>query len=553
MIVKGDSENNFWCNKKTNVKKGSFKMKKFLAILLVMMMSVTVCSAEVVLFPDGETEFGSCFTTSSTWNKEQTRVMYDETTTDTVIAYHNADGATTAARIGTITFPETYSEDGISFEFTAKANSTIHSRAKLFFKDSEGNTIFDAAFRASDSGKFSFMNGANSGSAISYTSYVEPEAETKLNITFDFTNKKAYAKVGILKNDKWTYSDDYEYSIKGNNFKVLQISNEHALSDASFYNFTLTKPEEEIPDVFENSIYKRTYKEDFNNGAKGFTESVSASRWVKYDETNGNIHAYNPEATGSNAGKLVFDKAITENGAKIAFTYNTDEGHVRMKLRFKNSNNENLHEMEVRYREAVEATEEDPGSPAYNTIAHDNSMISYDLYKGDHGVPVRVEMEFNFTDKTVTYRTDRVTEEGYEMGALRVKKDFCKGASGDISDIKEMHILNEYNYCNVTVDDIEAYVPKLSFVNSSANAEEYAVSYTIRNTTDEAITGDIICAVYDENGSLTEVKMLANATITTTLTDAFIFDIAEDFTNYAIYVWSDIEEMIPVSMGYQSF
>ena len=77
------------------MRKEDLKMKKVLAILLVMMMSITVCSAEVVLFPDGKTAFGDCFVTSDTWNEAQTRVKYDETTTDTVVAYNNADGVST--------------------------------------------------------------------------------------------------------------------------------------------------------------------------------------------------------------------------------------------------------------------------------------------------------------------------------------------------------------------------------------------------------------------------------------------------------------------------
>lgn len=532
------------------MRKEDLKMKKILAILLVMMMSITVCSAEVVLFPDGKTAFGDCFVTSDTWNEAQTRVKYDETTTDTVVAYNNADGKSTGKRTGTITFPEAYTADGTSLEFTIKANSDVHGRAKIYLKDSAGEQIKDLNFKetAEGSGMYKLMNSHNGASGCDGAYYVSGVGtELRVKATFDFTAGTLTITQAKMVNDEWNWgSKAYTVSTTAKDFKILEINNEGTLCDASFYDFKVTTPKVEIPDVFENAIYKRVYKEDFSNGAKGFAGSEGADSWVKYDKENENIHAYNTIITnGSNAAKIFFDQELTENGTKIAFTYNTTMSHKRMKIHFMNSKGEKMHSMNV-----ILTTE-----GTYAAIAENMSQISYSLYKAEPGVPVRVEMSFNFTDRTVTYRTGWITENGYEYQNYSVTTDYNDGAAATKWDIKELQISNEWNPCDATIDDVEVYVPRLSFVKSEADQDNKKVSYEIKNNTGKAITGDIICAVYGEGDKMTEVKIIDNATIGTTenLIGSFDFITATDFTKYAIYVWSDIGEMIPISLGYESF
>lgn len=512
-------------------------MKKIVAILLAMMVSSTVCFADTVLFPDEGNTLSDCFTDAQASETSYVKLSEDK---EAVLAY--ADKSSRS--VGVLNLPEAYSSDGICFEFSAKANTLLHKRVKLFFRDSEGANIFDLAFNMNTQGTgATFMQSAASGNAINASYYVGVGDESRIRITFNFKENKALLNVAKKNGSIWSWSGDYEKSFAGGiDFKSLAISNEWSTADAAFYDFSVTAPE-----VFENAIYNRVYKEDFTDSADCFTESVSDGRYVKHDIANGNIHVYNGIASGSNTGKITFDNTLTENGVKIAFTYNAGEGHARMKMHFMNSNGEKMHSNNISTRAATDK------NPAYTTIMENAAMISPLLYMDAPGVPVRVEMSFNFTDKTVTYRTGTVGVNGYNMGAVAITKSYYDGAAANAFDIKEIRLVNEYTACDITIDDVEVYVPKLSFVKSEANPEEYAVSYTIKNNTDEAITGDIICAVYDDSGSLTEVKILPDATIETTLTDAFMFDVAEDFTKYAIYVWSDISDMIPVSLGYSSF
>lgn len=521
-------------------------MKKLLALFVLLSMSFTTCFASTTLFPDGSSTLASSFTDKIV--DDDHYVKYDAAT-DSVISY-----ATSSSNCqGTLTFPLSYTSDGVTVAFTAKANSAIHSRTRMYFKDGNGTQIL--AMQASSNGTNFYI--ADTGLSRFDRTFADKAIgeEIRVEVKFDFTNATYTLRLGQKLGDGWSFNSwiaEKALTAGSAGLKTMVISNEWALSDASIYDIEVTKPEDEQPveDNYENPIYERVLKEDFSGVSKNISSNVADSdHYVAVDETAGNFHAYNGNGSGGQTATIKLDNTITADGSKLAFTFNSTEKHKRMKIQFLNSEGKQIHTsfvLRINNSENVGIT--DKGS---SLVADENKNY---LYNAKYGTPVRIEMEFNFTNRTITYRAAEVTDSGYKFKPLAVTKDFLPESAGaSVFNISSLQVQNAYVLCDATLDDIEIYVPKLSVVKSEANTDEYLVTYTIQNNTAEAITADIICAVYKENGALDEVKSLKGANIDGSLSDMFMFDIAEDVSRYKIFIWNKLDDNVPVSMGYKSF
>lgn len=519
-------------------------MKKFISVLIVAIMCVAsvAVNAEVV-FPTENATLANCFTDASHTNTTD-YVKYD--------ASENAVKAISPAKQeveGRLTLPTAIADSKTVFGFTVKLNSENHQKTQLKFYDSSGNNFFVLHVNYANE-NFYLANGA---SRYDISFYGTLSAEIRVEMKFDFTNSKCYIRQALKENGRFVWKNwtdnqaSFVSDVTAADLKTVGVyAKQFSVSDLSLYDVTVAAPDTE--EVYSDTIYKRICNEKFSAKPSNLTEKVTdGNHFIKYDDDSRawNIHAYSADARGNQEAKVTFDNAVSTDEAKFAFTFNTGTGHNRMKIHFVNSSDEKVHSLYLTY-------DANKGEKVF--LARD---FSVKVAEGAAlGTPVRAEIKFNFSKKTTSYRMGTLNNGEWVFGSWSTTHEgFNPEGDAEVTayDIKSIIFGNNWALCNATIDDLEVYVPKLSVSGCSVDANTKKVSVTVKNN-DEASNGRILCAVYDANDTLAEVKLNDESTALNSGDNTVEFEFlkATDFTKFKVFMWDSLETMVPVSFVYSN-
>ncbi len=521
-------------------------MKKLISLIAVIgiFVSSSFTALAATVFPAQDYTLKTQFT--DTIKDEEHFVKYDEAT-DSIHAYSTSSNN----QKGVLNFPTAISEDDSVIAFTFKARSESHSRARIYI--GSANITGTNTYLHGRNGQV-FL-GTNTSSQLDTSfGYKDMSEEVRVEMKFNFTNQNYTVRLGVKAGGTWMFNSwipEKAFAAQADSIDSFGVSNEYMVCDIDVYDIEVVVPDEEqpeTPDTYDNPIYYRVCNENFDKESSLFSpQYIDDENYVMQDMESGKIHAYNGDNSGSQTGTITFDNALTADNTKVYFDFAANEGHQRMKIHFLNNDGKQIQTV------FVLAIVDDEGTHIGLTDKN-NSQFSYDLYKTEYNVPIRAELTFNFTAKTISVRTAKLTSNGYVYADEIATKPFSSASGGAESfNIKKIQIQNEYLVCDATIDNLEVLVPKLTVQDCSANADEYLITYTVVNNTTAPIATDIICAVYGEDGSVVEVKLLKNVSIDKNFSDMFMFDIEDDFSKYKLFLWDANDSLTPVSEGYSSF
>lgn len=271
-------------------------MKKILLILMLLMMNFTVCRADSVAFPQGTGTLKYCFS-DSIKNDNGAYVKYDDTT-NSIKVFADKNIVASPNQTGTLDFPEAYSEVGTTMYFTVKANSVLHTRAKIFFYDSGGAEVFSLGFVQTNGG-FKLMNNASGASGCDGKYHVENVGdELRVKAIFDYDGGTVTVKQAKKINGVWDWtSQDCKFTITNQNLKSIGFSNSWNAADASFYDIEVTTPvkaeegdillEDGFGDYEENSSIngQGCWNLRTNEGVSAIVEEDAGNKYLRLTKT----------------------------------------------------------------------------------------------------------------------------------------------------------------------------------------------------------------------------------------------------------------------------
>lgn len=103
---------------------------------------------------------------------------------------------------------------------------------------------------------------------------------------------------------------------------------------------------------------------------------------------------------------------------------------------------------------------------------------------------------------------------------------------------------NSKGYVYYLEEKSEEYPLKIE--NVSANKSTKSIDVSILNISNKPQSFDIICAVYDENGVLLEIKKISMADIYAYSDAANTFVFNANWSLYKVFAWDSINNMIPL-------
>lgn len=164
---------------------------------------------------------------------------------------------------------------------------------------------------------------------------------------------------------------------------------------------------------------------------------------------------YNANGSGADMATLALTETYTQDGLRISMTLFENDAesagtaHNRMKIYFLNGSNQRAHQIFALQREGELLLTDSS-----------NTMLSQDLKRSGAGEPLRIEMEFDFTNQMIRYRTALLVQDAWSWSAWSAEKGTNPADSGSALDgLAAIRFSNEYLACNITVDDLRVSVP----------------------------------------------------------------------------------------------
>ena len=202
--------------------------------------------------------------------------------------------------------------------------------------------------------------------------------------------------------------------------------------------------------------YEDVYIQTFDVKPEELTEAAGdgSTHYSKWQD--GSVSVYNA-ANSADAAMLALPEAYTQDGMRVALTLlengaeNDGTSHARMKVYLENQDGKRAHQFFVQRRNAAEGLA---------MLDSTNSLLGSDLKRSELGEPLRLEMEFNFTDGTIAYRTALLEGDSWSWSSWTAAKAASAKDGGSVLDsLAGIQFSNEYMACNITVDDIRISVP----------------------------------------------------------------------------------------------
>lgn len=473
-------------------------MKKLTVILIIVMILQITAGAQDFNWSYDFSEKPDSFTEEIA--DDGHFVKYDEENGD--IHAYNSDGS--SGQTGKITLENAVSGDiFVSFSFVATEN---HQRLKMLFMNENGRQLhMHQLYRNARTGVYL------TDSKVSQIDSDFPKAEAGERVYVEMTiktgTKTADYRVGLEENGSVVWSDlktDKTLEILDEtalNLKEIQFKNEYTKCDVHIDDLVIQGGEtssgddnedDEPADVNleypedEDSEYDIAFNHKFSDAANiETTGSVNETHYATLNEEKGFAQIKNGDGVGACTLSVVLPEEQTKDFTRAAFTYYVNsEEHQRMKIFVKNSFGQQINLVCVILRDG-------------NVVLSDNSMMLIDneLPKVPVNTPIRLEMEFDFTQSKVRYRIAVLSAGKWQYSEWTAYLPAYKASADTVMDLKSIVFSNEYMLCDVFVDDLRVSVPK---PKPAANNVEITGMKTDVPITRDTLTGTY--KYYEENG-----------------------------------------------------
>ena len=248
------------------------------------------------------------------------------------------------------------------------------------------------------------------------------------------------------------------------------------------------EPEKELVNISypedEDKNYSVVYSNDFSKTDSIVQKTTDEEHYARLDEENKIATIKNTDGKGSCSLVLNLPNEYDKDGTRVAFTFYANAGHARMKSLYYNSSGEQIHQNNI-----LLSGEE------VRICDNNSSQVNFSLNKYKCLTPGRVELEFDFTNRAVTYRTATVSDGKWVFGKWYTGKKVYSASDSVKMSLSKIAFSNEYGMCDMYVDDVRVSVPKAKPVAKKVIITGMKTDYPI---TKDVLSGEF--EYYDENG-----------------------------------------------------
>ena len=483
---------------------------------------------------------------------------------DGVLNIYNGDGQ--GADVGELRFPETYSQDGLRVAMTvlrdaAEGGGAAHSRLKLFLVNEDGSRPHQFSLTQRTEGLLlTTANNSMIDAGLKRSQAAEP---LRLEMEFNFTDGTIAYRTALIEEENWVWSSwtaakepeakDGEAVL--DSLAGIQFSNEYALCNITVDDIRISVPDGEEPDEPEpepapgfpmdeaEAGYEDAYIQRFDAKPEELTDAAGdgSTHYSKWQD--GAVSVYNA-ANSADAAALALPDAYTQDGLRVAMTIvgggavSDGAKHARMKLFFVNSSGKRAHQVFLLLDEIQQGDEK-----VEKMLVTDKSSTQFgtDVKHAAPGEPMRIEMEFDFTENLIRYRTALLNGEAWEWSDWTAGKAPEAQDSGSVLDsLAGIRFSNEYTACNITVDDIRISmptgVPEIGYTDVQSQDGHIRISGVMLANAPESGCF-LIAAGYDRDGMLRGMAEVTDGTAVLP---------ADGVSAVKIFGWNSIEGLQPI-------